>query len=214
MTKTKTKRETRRDKNKKRETRRDKNKKRETRRDKDKDKKRKKMGGGIMPVALRNGVLVVLLGREREEKLWADFGGGGENNETPFMTAIREGGEELNGYLGTGKHLSTLVRKNKLTEIMNGDKYGNSYVSYLFNVSYSKDLPHYFNNNDLFIREKIPYEIERSKKTHNGLFEKDEIKWFSVEDIKRNISKFRAHLVPIMEEVILREKSLITELLN
>ena len=76
--------------------------------------KRKKMGGGIMPIALRNGLLVVLLGREREERLWADFGGGGEGRESQFMTAIREGGEELNGYLGTGKDLITRVKKNQI----------------------------------------------------------------------------------------------------
>ena len=174
--------------------------------------KRKKMGGGIMPVALRNGLLVVLLGREREERLWADFGGGGENRESQFMTAIREGGEELNGYLGTGKRLTTLVRKNRIAEIKNGEKFDNRYASFLFKIPYSDDLPEYFNNNDRFIREKIPYEIRRSKKTHNGLFEKDEIKWFTVGEISKNLSMFRPHFVPIMEEVIAQEKSLIRDL--
>lgn len=171
--------------------------------------KRKKMGGGIMPVALRNGLLVVLLGREREERLWADFGGGGEGRESQFMTAIREGGEELNGCLGTGKHLSMRVRKNQLAEIKNGEKFDNRYASYLFKIPYSDTLPEFFNNNDLFIRQKIPHEIERSRKTHNGLFEKDEIQWFTVGEIKRNLSKFRPHFVPIMEKVIVEEKSLI-----
>ena len=171
--------------------------------------KRKKMGGGIMPIALRNGLLVVLLGKERQEQLWADFGGGGEGRESQFMTAIREGGEELNGCLGTGKGLITRVKKNQLAEIKNGEKFDNRYASYLFKIPYSDNLPEFFNNNDLFIRKKIPYEIERSRKTHNGLFEKDEIQWFTVGEIKRNLTKFRPHFVPIMEKVIAEEKSLI-----
>ena len=174
--------------------------------------KQKKIGGGIMPVALRNGLFVVLLGREREERLWADFGGSGENRESQFMTAIREGGEELNGYFGTGKRLNTLIRKNQIAEIKNGEKYDNRYASYLFKIPYSDELPQYFNNNDQFIREKIPHEIVRSKKTHNGLFEKDEIRWFTVRDIGKNLAMFRPHFIPILERVVAEEKSLVRSL--
>ena len=62
------------------------------------------MGAGILPVALYRGCIYLLLGQERNDLLWSDFGGSTEikNNtrEYPFITAIREGGEELNGILG------------------------------------------------------------------------------------------------------------------
>ena len=73
------------------------------------------MGAGILPVSLYRGCIYLLLGQERKGDLWSDFGGSSEfiNNkkERPFATAIREGGEELNGILGINKQLELLVKK-------------------------------------------------------------------------------------------------------
>ena len=58
------------------------------------------MGAGILPVALYRGTLFLLLGQERNNNnLWSDFGGSSHKGEKPFKTAIREGNEELNGFL-------------------------------------------------------------------------------------------------------------------
>ena len=63
---------------------------------------------------------------------WSDFGGSRENNETTFQTAIREGCEELNGFLNC-KSLKKYVKKHLVTsyEIK-------TYVTYLFYIPYNE----------------------------------------------------------------------------
>jgi len=73
------------------------------------------MGAGILPVSEHNGKLYFLFGKETFDDSgqlgWADFGGGKESQDTSvFDTAIREGGEELNGFLGYGKTLLNRVK--------------------------------------------------------------------------------------------------------
>ena len=47
------------------------------------------MGAGILPVALFRGTIFILLGQERHNDLWCDFGGSKENDEHPIQTAVR-----------------------------------------------------------------------------------------------------------------------------
>ena len=63
------------------------------------------MGAGVLPLALYKGTLFFLLGQERNNNLWCDFGGSTIKGEKPFKTAIREGCEELNGFLGDESEL-------------------------------------------------------------------------------------------------------------
>lgn len=62
------------------------------------------MGGGIIPVATDGVKVYFLFGKEVEDGKWSDFGGGREKIETPFQTAVREGGEELCGFLDMEKN--------------------------------------------------------------------------------------------------------------
>ena len=65
-------------------------------------------GGGILPVAIKNGQVYFLFGKENElddTPGWADFGGGAEDGESSFDTALREGSEEINGFLGSAEQL-------------------------------------------------------------------------------------------------------------
>ena len=50
-----------------------------------------KMGAGIVPVAIFNGSLFFLFGKECYDNKWGEFGGSSEKNEAKFSTAIREG---------------------------------------------------------------------------------------------------------------------------
>jgi len=71
------------------------------------------MGAGILPVAINNNTVFILLGQEAYDKKWADFGGSpSPKTEAVFKTAIREGYEELDGFLGTKKELKKMVENN------------------------------------------------------------------------------------------------------
>ena len=80
------------------------------------------MGGGLLPITINRGNILVLMGQERSSKLWCDFGGSPEKGETYLDTALREGEEETSGFLGRGKYLQDLVNNNLVASINNGDK--------------------------------------------------------------------------------------------
>ena len=74
------------------------------------------VAGSILPVALHNGKLHFLFGKENpmedSSKGFSDFGGRMDEGETPYIAAIREGSEELTGFLGNKTELETLITKN------------------------------------------------------------------------------------------------------
>ena len=149
------------------------------------------MGAGILPCAYHRGKLYILLGRERKNGLWCDFGGSPERGETVFETAIREGMEELNGFFGTKDELLSLVKNTQLQMINNPD---DKYTSILFKIKYDPKLPKYFNYNNRFIEENILPCINSPvfghiRPQHSGLFEKTEIRWFNIQEIENLYTK-------------------------
>ena len=73
------------------------------------------MGGGILPVAMHKNQLFFLFGKENssaDTPGWSDFGGGKEGGERPITTAVREGYEELSGFLGSKSQVNTQVKNN------------------------------------------------------------------------------------------------------
>ena len=163
------------------------------------------MGAGILPIALYRGTIYLLLGQERTN-LWCDFGGSPNKNEKPYKTAIREGYEELNGFLGNINELEEKVNSNLILSISY-----EKYTSYVFNIEYDENLPKYFNNLNSFIEVNANDKI---MKDHNGLFEKKQIKWIDIKDYKsnNNILKLRPWYKPILDSVTKNEKFLIKEI--
>ncbi|MBM71937.1 MAG: hypothetical protein CL847_04050 [Crocinitomicaceae bacterium] len=159
------------------------------------------MGGGILPVALYNGKLLFLFGKEAGEKKWSDFGGGREGNESKFETAIREGCEELNGFLGCRNHLRKLVKSNQLAII---DTKG--LHTYIFLMDYDENLCGYFNNNSKFIKQKIPTKVNKK-----GLFEKSEIGWFTIEELQHSPNQFRTFYQKVIENIVLHYRDILNE---
>ena len=139
------------------------------------------MGAGIIPVAFHQGKRYLLFGKEVYDGKWSDFGGGKENNETPFKTAIREGCEELSGFLGCKAELERKVKNNKIMHLR-----AVTYNSYLFEIPYDPNLPIYYNNNFTFIKKTFPHLLAT-----NGMFEKSEIKWFELNKLRNNRWQFR-----------------------
>ena len=155
------------------------------------------MGAGILPVAIYKKKVYFLFGKEVEDGKWGDFGGGTEPNESKFKTAIREGYEELDGFLGSQHHVKELVNSNYITSIEHL-----SYKVILFKLEYDNHLPIYFKNHHQFIKKHFPDEIKKN----NGLFEKSEISWWSLEDIKKGKYKFHKFYRPILDLIIKNAK--------
>ena len=145
------------------------------------------VAGSILPIAIRKGKLYFLFGKENSmedsSKGFSDFGGGCENKEAPFETAMREGGEELTGFLGDGTDIRKLIKQNGgIYKISHND-----YHVHIFRIEYDENLPKYYNANHKFLWERMNKKVLNDSK----LFEKIEVQWFSVEDLKRRKHEFR-----------------------
>lgn len=158
------------------------------------------MGGGILPVSLVNGKLMFLFGKEVGEKKWGDFGGGKEGKESHFETAIREGCEELNGFFGCKSQLKRLVT-DKSVAVIDTD----GFKTYIFLIDYDEKLCEYFNNNTKFIKQKMPYKINKK-----GLFEKSEIGWFTIEELQHSPGQFRKFYQRVINKIVFHYKDILS----
>ena len=162
------------------------------------------VAGSILPVTIHNNKLYFLFGKENpmedSAKGWSDFGGGVENGETPYSTAMREGGEELTGFLGDGKQIKKLIQKNGgIYKIQH-----NNYHIHIFFLEYDENLPKYYNNNHRFLWERMDKNVLSKTK----LFEKIEINWFSIEDMKRKRTEFRSFYQEIVDKFIENQENI------
>ena len=139
------------------------------------------MGGGLLPVALHNSKLYFLLGRNIKNKKWSDFGGSKEKGETHYQSALREGVEELNGFLG--HNMKSLVSKKKIMTITRKERI---YKCILFTIDYNSMLPIYFNNHHKYVETHFKKVVDD---TENGYYEKDKIQWFTIDEMKELLKK-------------------------
>ena len=136
------------------------------------------MGAGVLPIAFHNGKVYMLIGKENHSGGWSDFGGGREKDESLYETAIREGVEELNGFFGGETILRNKIKNNSITVLETKEPV---YKCYLFKVDYDKNLPEYFNQNFKLMKKRLPSVVEK----HNGLFEKSEVRWVTLSELKK-----------------------------
>ena len=151
------------------------------------------MGAGICPISKYRNKVYVLLGKERFNNNWSDFGGSREGNESPFKTAVREGYEELDGFFGTKEEFEDMIIQNLIVKLDNSK----NYHSYLFKIEFDKNLPFYFNNHHKFIENQTKNFCGK-----NGLYEKSEIRWFSIEELK-TLENVRPHYSIIISTILL-----------
>jgi hypothetical protein len=158
------------------------------------------MGAGILPTTIHNNNLYFLFGKENkfaDTPGWSDFGGGTETKETFLDTAIREGGEELTGFLGDSKEIKTMLKKYGTYNIDNKND-ANIYRMHIFPMRYTEELPHYYNNNQRFLQKNLDENVVESTK----IFEKAEIQWIPANAIMKNISKFRSYFQTIAKRLV------------
>ncbi len=165
------------------------------------------MGAGLLPITIHNGKIMFLFGKERdidENPGWSDFGGGTDGKESFLETAIREGGEELTGFLGDSNSIRKLINKYGMYEIDYKSTGYSVYRTHIFPMEYNYWLPYYYNNNQKFLQKRLPKNVIRDMK----IFEKTQIQWFTFGEIKRRKKEFRVFYQNIVDLILTREQEI------
>ena len=115
-----------------------------------------------------------------------------------FQTAIREGGEELTGFLGSDNEIRKMLNKYGTYNIDYKSEGYSTYRCHIFPMEYDELLPHYYNNNQQFLQKRLDPKIIRNTK----IFEKTQIKWFSFDDIKKQHNEFRSFYKNIVHLIL------------
>lgn len=162
-------------------------------------------GSSILPVAIHNNKLYFLFGKENslEDSApgFSDFGGGIESGETPFETAVREGSEELTGFLGTPADIRRHIKKTGGTFAFTHTKSKDSKLNYtvhIVNYPYDPIMPTYYNNNHHFLWDRMNRRFLKSTK----LFEKIEIEWFCEDELKKRMREYRPFYREVVETLL------------
>ena len=160
------------------------------------------MGAGILPTTIHNGKLYFLFGKEGKYEDsapgFSDFGGGTDKNETFLETAIREAGEEFTGFLGNDNDVRKMLRKCGTYNIDYKTDGHKVYRMHIFPFEYNEWLPHYYNNNQRFLQKRLAPKIFKTTK----IFEKAEIKWICIDDIKQMRPQFRSYFQNIVDMIL------------
>ena len=164
------------------------------------------MGAGILPTTIHKNKLYFLFGKENKfedsAEGFSDFGGGTDNNENYLQTAVREGGEELTGFLGNDNDVKQMLKRHGTYNIDYKSEGFNTYRMHIFPIKYDHLLPFYYNNNQRFLQKRLDSKIIQKSK----LFEKEEIRWVCVDDIIKMRPKFRSYFQNIIN-IIHNEKN-------
>ena len=162
------------------------------------------VAASILPISIYKGKLYFLFGKENEmedsAKGFSDFGGRVENKETIYNAALREGSEELSGFLGNANQLKKLISRN-------GGVYKcvfDTYHVHMFYMDYDENLVNYFNSQHKFLWSKMDKHMLNNSK----LFEKQELKWFSLEDMRTKKHVFRPFYVKMVEHYLKDSKNI------
>ena len=172
------------------------------------------MGAGLLPTTIYNNRIYFLFGKENKYESsapgFSDFGGGTDNKESFFETAVREAGEELTGFLGNDEDVKKLLTKYGTYNIDYNQNNGYSkYRMHIFPMNYEPMLPFYYNNNQKFLQKRLDQDIIKNSK----IFEKEEIKWICIDDIIKLRNTFRSYFQNIID-IIYDEKDEITKFIT
>jgi len=158
------------------------------------------MGGGILPVARHNGEIYLLFSRERlihsrdrDRGKWSDFGGSREGRETQYHTAVREGVEESSGILGDKRDVRNLIKNYLMGKI-----HDTEYSIWIVEVEYSTDIVAEFHDH---FKDALKTQLPQVK-AHNGLFEKDRLKWIKLSSLHRKKYMFRPWYKRFIPQII------------
>ena len=189
------------------------------------------MGAGILPTCIHENKLYFLFGKENKYEPnapgFSDFGGGTDNTESFFNTAVREAGEEFTGFLGDAQDIRFLMSgdssrrrgKSKTAaaaataataattyniDYVPTDKKYSTYRTHIFPFAYNEWLPFYYNNNQRFLQKSLDPAIFRRTK----IFEKERIEWICVDDLLRRRGEFRFYYLNVIDSILAQRKQI------
>ena len=161
-------------------------------------------GSSLLPITIHKGKLLFLFGKENPKEVsakgFSDFGGGVEKGESIYETALREGGEELTGFLGDSENLRKIIKQNGGVHHLSH----NDYHVHLFYLPYDPNLVTYFNLNHRFLWERMDKDILSKTK----LFEKIEIQYFDVAAVRKRMREFRPFYQEVVQEILEHEQDI------
>jgi hypothetical protein len=155
----------------------------------------------ILPVAIYKNKLFFLFGKENpmedSARGFSDFGGGVESGESELETALREGSEELTGFLGTKDVLKKQLKRTGVYPIDYVFPNKNTYRIHVFPIAYNPMLAEYFNNNHSFLWKRM----NKTMLNDSKLFEKIEVDWFCEDDLLKRSKEYRPFYVDIVKQI-------------
>ena len=166
------------------------------------------MGASILPVTVHNGKVLLLFGKERDidsNPGWSDFGGGTDKGETFMETAVREGSEELTGFIGSLADIRKLLNKYGVLHVDYQSKGYSTYRCHIFPMAYDEQLPFYYNNNQRFLQKRLDPAVIRDTK----IFEKTQIHWFDIDELVKRRKEFRDFYRNIIDLIIDKKSEII-----
>jgi 8-oxo-dGTP pyrophosphatase MutT (NUDIX family) len=168
------------------------------------------VAASLLPFSFCHGELVFLFGKQNNLKEsapfgFSDFGGGVESGEKLFECALREGSEELSGFLGDAQALKTHIRKHGGTfHIVHAPTPNAAYHVYLFYLPYDAHLVSHFNQNHEFLWKRMDKKMLNDSKC----FEKIEIDWFTEKDILARKKQFRFFYKDILDHILAKKEAI------
>jgi hypothetical protein len=110
----------------------------------------------------------------------------------------------MTGFLGDDKQIRHLLTKHGTYKVDYEFSVKNKYRVHIFPMDYDELLPYYYNNNQRFLQKMLDPNVIRETK----IFEKAEIKWFSINDIIKNKKKFRSFYQKIVDLLLNKKEEI------
>jgi 8-oxo-dGTP pyrophosphatase MutT (NUDIX family) len=167
------------------------------------------MGASVLPVTVHNGKILLLFGKERNidsNPGWSDFGGGTDKGESFIETAVREGSEELTGFIGSPSEIRKMLKKHGTFNVDYQSSGYSTYRCHIFPMAYDEQLPHYYNNNQRFLQKRLDPKVIRDTK----IFEKTQICWFDINDLAKRRHEFRDFYRNIIDLILAKKDEIIS----
>lgn len=141
-----------------------------------------KYSAGILPYTIMNNTIYFLLGKDKYEKSWADFGGKMErmDNNVKIATASREFHEETLGVVVNREYMLLLLNTYPPENIIQSKTLnGSPYYMYVIQIPYCKTYRTHF----IKAVDSLCFVTNNNQKIYKNI-EKCDLRWTSINTIK------------------------------